>query len=93
MQTGPMSEVLTDPRSIATMAAALAAIAAAIAAFISLPFTARAANAAVAQTRLQKEIAEQAMQPTFGWTVNRILSKAVCSSLFSPMKDPLWRET
>lgn len=58
-----MSEILTDPRSIATMAAALAAIAAAIAAFISLPFTARAANAAVAQTRLQKEIAEQAMQP------------------------------
>lgn len=47
----------------ASWAAALAAIAAAGVALVSLPFTIRAANAAKAQTRLQRELAEAAAQP------------------------------
>lgn len=62
-QNSEMDDFLADPRSVATVAASLAAIAAAIAAFISLPFTVRAANAARAQTHLQRQMAEQAMQP------------------------------
>lgn len=47
----------------AAWAAALAAIAAAVVALVSLPFTVRAANAAKAQTALQREVAVAAAQP------------------------------
>lgn len=55
-----------DTQALAAVAAAGAAIAAAAVSLIALPFTARAANAAKAQTALQRKIAEDASQP-FVW--------------------------
>lgn len=52
-----------DPILLASIVAAISAVAAAAGALIAVPFTARAANAARAQTQLQRELAEAQAQP------------------------------
>lgn len=52
-----------DPTLLASIVAAVSAMAAAAGALIAVPFTARAANAARAQTQLQRELAQARAQP------------------------------
>jgi hypothetical protein len=52
-----------DPTLLASIVAAVSAVAAAASALIAVPFTARAANAARAQTQLQRELAQAQAQP------------------------------
>ena len=52
-----------SPETLAAVAAAAAAVAAAVLSLVALPFTIRAANAARAQTELQRQIAAEARLP------------------------------